>query len=242
MAAKFHLESGAHDACTSHAFLNGSGIAGGWFCPLSQRTGGFGRDWFVGADHGCLETRTHSRRSEPRVLTGASCASRGGHCLAVGDLCPRKFCGAWEPGRNLVTSTLGRHWTVRAHPASVGSLQTVACPTASECIVTEIRKASATRTGAILRTANAGRSWSMTVLRRAAALAGLSCPSAKECYAVGSSPTGGRSMLISTKNGGRTWKRKVLTAGLTSITCASPVRCVALGFGLIMSTTDGGAH
>ena len=176
------------------------------------------------------------------VLTGASCAWRGGHCLAVGDLCPRKFCGAWEPGRIVVTSTLGRHWTVRAHPASVGSLQAVSCPTASECIVTGIRKASATRTGAILRTGNAGRSWSMTVLSRAPPLTGVSCPSAKECYAVGSSPTGGRSVLISTKNGGRTWKRKALTAGLTSITCASPVRCVALGFGLIMSTTDGGTH
>ena len=176
------------------------------------------------------------------VLTGVSCAPRGGRCVTAGYVCARASCGGWEPGRILVTTRPGRRWGVRRSPAPFGSPQAVSCPTASACLITGTKKANGKKTAAILRTVNGGRTWSASPLPTKATLTGLSCPSARTCYAVGTTGGAAASVVIMTRNGGRTWKLRKLPAGVTAVTCASPSSCVALGYGLILTTTDGGTR
>jgi len=87
---------------------------------------------------------------------------------------------------------------------------------------------------------------------------GISCPTASDCYIVGTGggvgphPTPPESgVIIGTEDGGQTWTTTVepqsVAVELFSISCESPMSCVAVGDtagpapGVALSTTDGGA-
>ena len=72
-------------------------------------------------------------------------------------------------------------------------------------------------------------------------LAGVACPSATQCYAVGESAFKSAMILAST-NGGTSWSQQnvQIPGPLTAIACSSPTSCVAVGGATVASTANGG--
>jgi hypothetical protein len=106
-----------------------------------------------------------------------------------------------------------------------------------------------------MHTTTGGSIWSATqlaVLVGVSGLAGISCPSAKVCEAVGATnlhpdATG---VALRTVNAGATWHTQRVPAGvgaLASVACSSTTRCEAVGAvasgdgGVILGTSNGGA-
>ena len=90
-------------------------------------------------------------------------------------------------------------------------------------------------------------------------LGALSCATARRCWSVGvasanpAPPTGSTTVIVATKNGGRTWRPQHVTGGpppqLSGVACPTPTDCIAVGSnggslpgsGVVVATTDGGA-
>ena len=94
-------------------------------------------------------------------------------------------------------------------------------------------------------TTNDGASWTPEKAPSGVeTLYGISCPSAADCTAVGSTATEyGTPVAIGTTNGGATWtleKTPTSPSILDAVSCASTTTCVAVGFGSGLMTTNGG--
>ena len=89
-------------------------------------------------------------------------------------------------------------------------------------------------------------------------LGAVSCATARRCWAVGvarPSPaaSGSPTVIVATRNGGRTWRAQHVTGGstpqLSGVSCPGPADCMAVGSngaslpgsGVVLATTDGGA-
>ena len=90
-------------------------------------------------------------------------------------------------------------------------------------------------------------------------LGALSCATARRCWAVGvagpnaAAAPGATTVIVATKNGGRTWRGQHVTGGstpeLSGVSCPTTTDCMAVGSngaslpgsGVVLTTTDGGA-
>ncbi|HSZ37604.1 MAG TPA: sialidase family protein [Acidimicrobiales bacterium] len=90
-------------------------------------------------------------------------------------------------------------------------------------------------------------------------LGALSCATARRCWAVGIAGAnavthpGSTTVIVATKNGGRTWRDQHVTGGsnpqLSGVSCPTPTHCIAVGSdggslpgsGVVVATTNAGA-
>jgi hypothetical protein len=175
-------------------------------------------------------------------LTGVSCYGRTG-CVAVGTA--NSACGSW--GQSIAEHWDGRSWSIMSTPAhrcghgSRGTLlSAVSCRTARFCMTvgsTELRPADGIIYASVADRWD-GRQWMSTAvppLGRSQPLSALSCPTASECAAAGTSDNDG---LLMRWDGTEWHVTTVRLAGrsvtLTGISCWSANACVAVG-----STSDG---
>jgi hypothetical protein len=183
--------------------------------------------------------------------TAVACTSAS-TCVAVGD-------GAAGPDM-LLTSNVGASWTTGAPPAGVSALYGVACTSASDCVavgdsgnpdsaVAPVAKAATTTDG--------GSTWTTYSLPAGIAqLAGVTCPSATQCFAVGETTAAGLA-IVESGDGGSTWAVEsppavsgAIESTMTSIACWSTSVCYATGLslggvgeaGILDVTTNGGAN
>jgi photosystem II stability/assembly factor-like uncharacterized protein len=108
--------------------------------------------------------------------------------------------------------------------------------------------AAQTVTAQVLHSSNGGKSWTGQLSPSGYGyLSGVACPSARDCWAVGSEA--GRSVALSTSDGGRSWADQTVPSGFfgEAITCASASDCWAAGDSgssansfAVIATSDGG--
>jgi photosystem II stability/assembly factor-like uncharacterized protein len=137
----------------------------------------------------------------------------------------------------------GVSWTKQVVPSSADLVSGVSCPSTTTC------EAVGYGVGA-LRTSDGGAEWvSQALPSSVQELSGVTCYSLTRCVAVGIDSThhGKREVgdLVSTDDGGVTWIRRHIPAGiddLTSVACTSSGVCEAVGLGTIpiIGSTDGG--
>ena len=137
-------------------------------------------------------------------------------------------------------------WTRQTTPASANLVEGVSCPTTTTC-----EAVGYGGNGMALRTVNGGSTWSAQTLPSSVQdLSGVACPTAGVCVSVGQNAVDAGSrevgVLVTTSNGGHTWKRRHIPAGFTDlmgVACPTALVCEAAGLGptAIIGTTDGGA-
>jgi photosystem II stability/assembly factor-like uncharacterized protein len=196
-----------------------------------------------------------------KYLNALACASMR-TCVAVGEY----PLGNSDGGAVLRTLDGGRTWVLTsALPKSVGRLVGVSCPTKAFCMAVG---ASAPRIGAVaIVSDSAGRKWKRVALPKGEDdLSLVSCTTDRYCIAegeveatVGDSTSGDRVSIITTANGGSSWKQSSLMTNsaapvgipvFSGLTCATSTHCLLVGdatpgdgspSGMIASSTDRGA-
>jgi uncharacterized membrane protein len=171
----------------------------------------------------------------PAGLSGVACTGPAA-CIAVGS-----YPGPAGPGHTLAIAWNGQRWRVLATPSPGNSeLTAIACPRPARCVAVGDRFTSGGRR--TLAEAWNGTSW--RVLPAAdthsadAKLDSISCAGPERCMATGTSfnpATGATITLAESWNGGRWQLLRTQSPGtrvsdLASVSCASPARCVAVGF------------
>lgn len=141
----------------------------------------------------------------------------------------------------IVGTTSGATWTKQTVPSTLprgSSLSAVTCPSSTACYTV----GGTFHVGAVLlSTTNGGGLW---VVRKAPAGVGyvddVSCTSALNCEAGGTTSSGSQGAAIDTSNGGSSWATQPLqgmVGGIHGLTCLSTTLCYASG----VATTGGGA-
>jgi len=192
-------------------------------------------------------SRTTTRAATPPVwrwvnplpqgnpIRGIACAGAGA-CYAVGAY-----------GTILVTRDAGVSW-VPLQSSTRRDLLAIACPGPTSCY-------AAGAAGTILVTHDAGRTWSTHAAPPVDELARVSCPTERTCYVLGQDVSrachvpgctvqGQGNVLLVTRDGGATWRRRATgpVDYLTRIACPKGQWCIltATGGGVILVTEDGG--
>ena len=143
----------------------------------------------------------------------------------------------------------GSGWKVESTPnqnrdsAGINVLSAVSCTSGRACTVVGSHAASLSSTGFPLAARWNGTRWQIqrTILpagAKSGGLAGVSCPSATACTAVGSTPgkTADTSANLAEVWNGRSWRVQAVPApkgstssGLFGVSCTSPNACTAVG-------------
>ena len=180
------------------------------------------------------------------TLNGVSCPTAT-QCWAVGAT-------SSNTAAIIATDDGGTTWSVQAAPGGTRVLNGVSCPTASSCRAVG---ANASSVGVVIDTTDSGSTWegeSLPVQIASAlpsglyALNGVSCASAKDCWAVGASSSNAAIMLATT-DGGRSWASQSLPSGISlleGVSCPTDKVCGAVGarsskVAAVVTTTDGGS-
>lgn len=218
--------------------LSGAGLLSGVTCPAR------GHCEVVGSGNGdagaVYGTRDGGRRwrVQPAVIGG-------GFFLAVA--CPsRRICEATgNSGVIFGTVDGGKKWSQQTVPKIAQLIEGVACPTTSICEAVGYGGG-----GLALRSVDGGANWTLQTLPRSVQfLSRVACPTVEVCMAVGiDTVDAGRrqvALVVTTSNGGRTWKRHRVPAGYTDlagVACPTARLCEAVGLGptAALGTTDGG--
>jgi len=116
-----------------------------------------------------------------------------------------------------------------------GPPASLSCPTSDFCVA---------GVGAGLAvTTDGGSSWSLPALPpQASFVSSVSCPSASNCTAVGSSGSG--ALVMATTDGGQSWSAEdtaASTYGLVGSSCASSATCMVVGGSTVEATSNGGS-
>ncbi len=158
-------------------------------------------------------------------LYGVSCSSKS-DCWLVGET------AKYYP-IILATSNGGTTWTTSSLPSlgTLGSLQSVSCrPSTTNCVAVGWvwhTKEPDSKAALILTTTN-GVSWtSRTVPSGVSELDAISCASARDCVATGTTKSGS-GVVVVTSNGGTTWTSHS-SASLGVVSCPSTSDCWATG-------------
>ncbi len=193
----------------------------------------------------------------PKAVTGlgsVSCATPSA-CVALATTASQ---------RGLVLSSLdgGRHWSTVSSFAQPG-FPAIRCVSATTCFrASGGYGPSGPIPEVVAVTFDGGRTFSRTAtLRGAEQVNALSCPSANVCAVGGSTftqgvPSPGEGAAYATSNGGRSWTRARLPdalTGLTGVSCVDNTQCFASatassseklssGYGVLLASSDGGAH
>ena len=152
----------------------------------------------------------------------------GGVCGSVSS------CIVW--GRNadggpqvLASEDGGQTWSPLTLPSWVGTLGSLACPTAEDCYGTVANRTDNDPLQ-ILVTTDGGGSWTSDSVPAGTVLTGvIDCPSVATCQALATVDST-TSAVVSTTDG-TTWSTRVLTGvtGLTALSCLSATSCTAVG-------------
>lgn len=218
--------------------------------PIAVRTADGGASW--------ASTSTLPGIKNLYALTCASART----CVVVGAN-PQ---GNGQRGAVIRTLDGGGTWSLApALPKGVGRLVGISCPTKTFCMAVGVTTAI-TRAIAVISN-NAGRSWSTVAVPRGEEELNLvTCTTRQSCIAEGEveatigDPSGGsRLSIITTINGGSTWKRRSIATNsaaplgipyFSGLTCATATHCLLVGdatppdgspSGMIASSTDRGA-
>jgi hypothetical protein len=173
--------------------------------------------------------------------------------------------GNVERGAVLRTLDGGRVWSLAATlPKGVGRLVGISCPTKTFCMAVGVGTA-VTRAIAVISN-DAGRTWSTVAVPKGEEELNLvACTTRQSCIAEGEveaaigDPSGGsRLSIITTVNGGATWKQRSITSStaaplgvpyFSGLTCATATHCLLVGdatppdgspSGMVASSTDRG--
>jgi photosystem II stability/assembly factor-like uncharacterized protein len=132
-------------------------------------------------------------------------------------------------------------WAAPLPPAYTASqLTDVVCSTASACEAAGTNRANTL--GILFGTSDGGLHWQRQALPAGiSGIAGLVCPSATTCEAVGLTKSSGA--VLRTTNGGHTWLVQKLPPGATvdAISCPTVLVCEAVAESGALRTTNGGA-
>jgi photosystem II stability/assembly factor-like uncharacterized protein len=162
-----------------------------------------------------------------------------------------------------VTTDGGQTWSDEALPSGSGPLVSLTCPTASACMaLTESWNAigsgshlpggepsldTLASSPSILLTTDDGNTWSTSKFPVGEAnIVSLSCSSATDCLAVGTSgstPGAGAGLILSSDDSGATWQEsQIPEVGLVSqAVCPTATACFAIAAaGQVLSSSTGG--
>lgn len=131
------------------------------------------------------------------------------------------------------TTDGGDQWSIDAGPTG----GPMACPSKTVCYGFDGQ-------GALLRTADAGESWTTISTLPDDALS-MSCGSPETCVAFGLTSPSTTTPVLRTTDGGRSWSETQLKASLESVSCATSTMCMVVGEGragrpVAYLTADGG--
>jgi photosystem II stability/assembly factor-like uncharacterized protein len=148
----------------------------------------------------------------------------------------------------LGTANGGMTWVDQSKklPSGTGPFAGISCPSVTVC---EAGGAD-NGLGFIIRTANAGKTWTFQFLNfQATAVNDIACLSPTVCTALGQNAS--TTLILQTTNGGKTWKAKPITQVEfpTGIACATAAVCEVTGFkfstarqgdvGVVVGTANG---
>ena len=188
--------------CPSATVCIGVGSAPSGRASVATSTDG-GRTW-----------RTARFPASARSLTAVSCL-RQRICVAVGD------------GMILKSTDSGTTWRVATHDVPNEPILAVDCTGSDECLTAGFDPSTqGAARGEIYRSLDGGATWVSVSLPGAAfGLGSVTCPTARECIAVGDS-------IFVTNDAGFTWHAGSVPLGfgtLSSVSCADSSDCVAVG-------------
>jgi hypothetical protein len=166
------------------------------------------------------------------TFAGVSCSSAG-HCTAVGNSESKSFQDAV-----LVERLTATKWRVQTTPKVAGagaSLVSASCPTSTKCMAV----GSYNTSGSSGHSVPLAEDWNGSAWKRVATpkvtgdnpfLAGVSCPAAKSCRAVG---TGNGGALAEAWNG-KSWSVQsaadpTVNTGLSAVSCTAGPACTGVG-------------
>jgi hypothetical protein len=171
------------------------------------------------------------------TLWSLSCASQTA-CTAVGQF--QKNAGGY---RTLAERWTGTKWslehTVNPAGASAASLGGVSCASVGECAAVGSYQSGASNLALVERWN--GTKWSIQDApspagSTAAYLSAVSCPSARDCMAVGDYESGGTSLALGERWNGKKWSIEhprnpsgATAVYLSGVSCASAHACTAVG-------------
>ncbi len=186
----------------------------------------------------------------PQPPTGTSGSEiLGGGLTSISCFGPRSCVAGGAAG--VLATNDGATWAIRyqtpgpdnggvvADGVLFGQLQLLACPTLSRCV-----GVISTADGVELElSVDGGRSWRSAASPTVTSVTSLTCPASSECLAAGSGSRG--AIVLESFDGGRRWSAApvpglleaavdgVAAASYTTIACAAPRYCVALGAGAV---------
>jgi photosystem II stability/assembly factor-like uncharacterized protein len=181
---------------------------------------------FVETTDGGKVWRTHAAPKSLALAEALSCAN-GSDCWAVG------LAGNRVDAAVAHTADGGAMWTPEPVPSLVTAMSSpfgISCASSTDCLVTG---------EAALTTTNGGKTWTRHTVPHGVPLGPVTCPSARDCYAIfdvtTAIPSHDEAFLYTSANGGVTWK-DVLSdprhvAGFGGIACPTTSTCVAVGYG-----------
>ncbi len=158
------------------------------------------------------------------------------------------------PDESFVTTTDGgTSWITTALPSD-DWVSAMACPTTEDCVMVGYPKDPShplgfSTPGFALWTRDGGTTWAPGQLPQGLQFASLnvelSCPDATICMATGQLPGGVQSAVVTTADGGETWKLRRLPASvpdpqLSSVSCAGPTDCWVAGEQAVSQTKPSG--
>ena len=142
------------------------------------------------------------------------------------------------------TADGGHEWTVLPVPFS-DEFVSVACASPSNArdhsfgvgpsAIDGSEGASSQPGEVFVATSDGGRTWSSTRSPPAESVTSLACPSVSSCTVIGYSPSATlKGLVMSTSNGGATWRNGTLPAGfgfdyLSTLSCGDTTHCMAIG-------------
>lgn len=201
------------------------------------------RDCYVAGDNGVIRgvlvttanagrTWVHAR-SLPFVPAALACAGKD-RCLAAGNGGALLVATSSWAKRTQVTHNALRYQTTNPSTA----LRAITCPSKNVCY-------AAGDFGNAVKTIDAGSHWtalgsSFAHQSHAGSITSLACAGTNTCYAGLAATSLYRAMVISTRDGGRTWSAKP-GSGLASVACPGRSVCFAGGSrGTMQVTRNGG--
>lgn len=257
-------------SCTSQQdcwLVGNSGSLGGRSAGAAFRTVNGGQSWQP------LTLPSELGPGPQHQLNSISCRGPG-WCAAVGSGSgpSQVSCGPGCTMSNLlaaVSTNGGRSWAVEPVPLNpVAQLNSISCGAAGTCQAVgfglsncrpsaqSAKATSCSPGGAVVGSRQGGSRWvDEPVGTGIFNLYGISCPTALQCWATGSTGNDvrGRGVILHSTDGGAHWARQAPVPGsnsLTDVSCPTVRWCAAAGlFGTagrlspaIETTSDGGAH
>jgi hypothetical protein len=143
-------------------------------------------------------------------------------------------CGSSQPG-----------WTMRSVPPGVDLLHAVVCPSSAQCYALGTHGIAGP--GSIIGSSDGGDRWKLLMTTPRFQVSAIACPASGTCVVGGQSSnltpsTSDTAEAFVTKDSGRSWSAHILPplGEVFGAACVSVSVCLAVGFGGIARTTNGG--